>query len=102
MLGMLQSVANNVEYKVIYRSYSHRELSGSKAIGRFREVHDVDESKVMSEAQSVIEAKDWSDNLNAFAKEGFAVKNSGTLQMFDNIVFWALLEKALHLSRIQP
>jgi len=45
------------------------------------------------ETQSADEAQDWSDNLNSFAKKGFVVKNSGALQMSDNIVFWALLEK---------
>ncbi len=93
---MLEGVASNVEYKVIYRAYSHRELAGSNTTGKFREIHEVDESRVLSEAQSVNEAKDWSENLNAFAKEGFSVKNSGTLQMYENIVFWALLEKTLH------
>jgi hypothetical protein len=87
-----------VEYKVIYRAYSHRELAGRSSIGRVRERYEEDDTKTMSEAQSVNEAKDWSDNLNASAKEGFTVKNSGTLQLFDNIVFWALLERPATLE----
>jgi len=93
---MLENLGDHVEYKVIYRSYCHKELAGRNTIGR-----DKEEDKASSEAQSVNEAKDWSDNLNAFAKEGFTIKNSGTLQLFDNIVFWALLERVLNRPQIQ-
>lgn len=83
--------SNYVEYKLIYRSYSHTELLARSSYVRDREEKEQREARI--ETQSVNEARDWSNNLNAFAKEGFVVTNSGALQLFDNIVFWALLEK---------
>lgn len=80
-----------MEYKLIYRAYSHTELLARSNYIRDREEKGEREARI--ETQSVNEAQDWSNNLNAFAKEGFVVRNSGTLQLFDNIVFWALLEK---------
>jgi hypothetical protein len=77
-----------VEYKVIYRSYSHTRLIGRQSV--IRDQEDTDER---SEAQSVNEAEDWSSSLNSSAKEGFTVKDSGALPLVDSIVFWALLEK---------
>jgi hypothetical protein len=97
---MLKSVTEHAEYKVIYRSYSHTQLAARNAFVRNREEFEVD-NMVKCEAQSVYEAKDWSDNLNTFAHEGFVVINSGTLQLFDNIVFWALLERAPDKPQIQ-
>ncbi len=80
-----------MEYKLIYRSYSHTQLLSRSNYARNKEEDEEKEARI--EAQSADEAHDWSDNLNAFAKEGFVVRNSGALQMLDNIVFWALLEK---------
>jgi len=79
---------SKVEYKVVYRSYSHTRL-----IGRQSMIRDQEGSDERSEAQSVDEAKDWSESLNLSAKEGFTVKDSGALTLVDSIVFWALLER---------
>lgn len=78
----------HVEYKLIYRAYSHAQL-----MGRQKVVRDQERSDSGSEAQYITEAQDWSGTLNAHAKEGFRVKDSGVLQFADNIVFWALLER---------
>ena len=80
-----------MEYKLVYRSYSHAQLLSRSNYVRDREEDAVREARI--ETQSTDEAKDWSNNLNSFAEKGFVVKNSGALQMSDNIVFWALLEK---------
>ncbi len=80
-----------MEYKMVYRSYSHTQLLSRTNYIRDKEDDDVREARI--ETQVADEARDWSDNLNSFAERGFVVKNSGALQMSDNIVFWALLEK---------
>ena len=80
-----------MEYKLVYRSYSHTQLLSRSNYVRDREEDAVRDARI--ETQSADEAQDWSDNLNSFAEKGFVVKNSGALQMSDNIVFWALLEK---------
>ena len=77
-----------MEYKLVYKAYSHTQL-----IGRQTVIRDQDQYEVRSEAQYVSEAQDWSNILNESAREGFTVKDSGALQFADNIVFWALLEK---------
>ncbi len=77
-----------MEYRLIYRAYSHSQL-----IGRQGMIRDQERYEASSRAQYVNEAQDWSDTLNESAKEGFTVKDSGALQLVDNIVFWALLEK---------
>ncbi len=77
-----------MEYRVVYRAYSHTQLIGRQGVMRDQERYGE-----RSEAQFVQEAQDWSDTLNASAKEGFTVNNSGVLQFADNLVFWALLEK---------
>ena len=81
-------LCSKVEYKVIYRSYSHTRLIGRQSV-----IRDQEETDERSEAQSVNEAEDWSSSLNSSAKEGFTVKDSGALSLVDSIVFWALLEK---------
>jgi len=76
-----------MEYKLVFRAYNHSQLFGGQRIrGDFEESDK-------TENQSVLEAKDWSETLNASAREGFRVKNSGVVSMVDNLVFWALLEK---------
>ncbi|HMD79516.1 MAG TPA: hypothetical protein VKF39_06000 [Nitrososphaerales archaeon] len=75
-----------MEYKLVYRAYSHKELTGG-----FRMIIHEESFEDTKEAQSVNEAEDWSRTLNTLAKERFIVKNSGALQLSDNIVFWALL-----------
>jgi len=80
-----------VEYKLIYRAYSHTQLLSRSNYIKDGEEDEVKEARI--ETQSADEARNWSDNLNAFAEKGFVVRNSGALQMTDNIVFWALLEK---------
>ena len=80
-----------MEYKLIYRAYSHAHLLSRSNYIRDREEDEVREARI--ETQSADEARDWSNNLNAFAAKGFVVRDSGALQMTDNIVFWALLEK---------
>ena len=77
-----------MEYKMIYRAYRHAQL-----INRQVGMRDQEGAVERSEAQYVNEAKDWSNTLNEFVKEGFAVKNNGALPLADNIVFWALLER---------
>ena len=81
-------LCSKVEYKVIYRSYSHTRL-----IGRQNVIRNQEETDERNEAQSANEAEDWSSALNSSAKEGFTVKDSGVLSLVDSIVFWALLEK---------
>ena len=73
-----------MEYKLVFRAYDHSQLFGGQ---RVRGESD------RTEKQSVLEAKDWSETLNASARDGFYVKNSGVLSVVDNLVFWALLEK---------
>jgi hypothetical protein len=80
-----------MEYKLVYRPYSHTQLLSRSNYIRDKEESDVKAARI--ETQSVEEAKDWSEHLNALAREGFVVKNSGALQMADDIVFWALLER---------
>ena len=77
-----------MEYKMVYRAYRHAQLISRQ--GAMRDQEGVVER---SEAQYVDEARDWSNTLNEFAKDGFTVKDSGALPMADNIVFWALLER---------
>jgi len=77
-----------MEYKMIYRAYRHAQL-----LSRQGTMRDQEGAVERSEAQYVDEAGDWSNTLNKFVKEGFAVKNSGALPLADNIVFWALLER---------
>ena len=77
-----------MEYKLVYRAYNHKQLTGG-----FRKIIDQESFEDTNEAQYVIEAEDWSKTLNSLAKEGFTVKNSGALELAENIVFWALLEK---------
>jgi len=77
-----------VEYRFVYRSYSHAQL-----LGRQKGVRDREGYEESSETQSTSEAQDWSRCLNEAAEGGFVIKNSGALPMFDNIVFWALLQK---------
>jgi hypothetical protein len=77
-----------MEYKLVYKAYSHTQLVGRQGVMR-----DQDQYVRRSEAQYVSEAQDWSNILNESAREGFAVKDSGALQFAENIVFWALLEK---------
>ena len=77
-----------MEYKLVYRAYSHKQLTGG-----FRTIVSQESYEDTPEAQFVNEAEDWSKTLNGFAKEGFIVKNSGALELSDNIVFWALLER---------
>jgi hypothetical protein len=77
-----------MEYKMIYRAYRHAQL-----LSRQESMRDQEGVSERSEAQYVNEARDWSNTLNEFVNEGFAVKNSGALPMTDNIVFWALLQR---------
>jgi hypothetical protein len=77
------------EYKLVYRAYSHKQLTGG-----FRTITNDESLQSTTEAQYVNEAEDWSKTLNAWAEEGFVVNNSGALQLSDNIVFWALLERS--------
>jgi len=77
-----------MEYKMVYKAYSHTQLLGRQGVMR-----DQEDYLDQSEAQFEHEARDWSDTLNASAREGFTVKNSGAMPLADSIVFWALLEK---------
>jgi hypothetical protein len=83
------SLADTMEYKMIYRAYRHAQLMSRQGAMR-----DQEGAVERDEAQYVDEARDWSNTLNGFVNEGFAVKNSGALPMADSIVFWALLERA--------
>jgi hypothetical protein len=77
-----------MEYKMVYRAYSHTQL-----LGRQGAMRDQEGYQEQSEAQYKNEARDWSDTLNASTREGFTVKDSGALPLADSIVFWALLQK---------
>jgi hypothetical protein len=72
-----------MEYKLVFRAYNHSQLFGGQKI----------RGDPKTENQSALEANDWSETLNASARDGFNVKNSGVLSIVDNLVFWALLEK---------
>jgi len=76
-----------MEYKAIYKAYSHAQLVGKV---KYR---DDEPEEATAEAKSVREAEDWSKILNLSANEGFRIKEGGALQSADNIVFWAFLEK---------
>jgi len=77
-----------MEYKLIYKAYSHAQL-----MGRMGVVRDQERYEERNEAQYLSEAQDWSNSLNGSAKEGFTVRDSGALQFADDIIFWALMEK---------
>jgi len=77
-----------MEYKLVYRAYSHAQLMGRQGV-----IRDQDRYEARNEAQYESEARDWSNTLNLSSKEGFKVKDSGALQFTDDIVFWALMER---------
>jgi hypothetical protein len=77
-----------MEYKLIYKAYSHAQLIGRQGVVREQERYEA-----RNEAQYLSEAQDWSNALNGPAGEGFRVKDSGALQFADDIVFWALMER---------
>jgi len=77
-----------MEYKMVYKAYSHAQLIGRQ--GAMRDQEDYQERSVLQYSE---EAQNWSDILNASASEGFTVKNSGAFPLADSIVFWSLLEK---------
>ena len=39
------------------------------------------------------EAGDWTGTLNKCARDGWRIKNSGTINSGRDVIFWALLEK---------
>ena len=69
-----------MQYKLIYRPYSLSHLIG-QATG----------DKGGSYADK--EAGDWTEALNKHAKDGWKVKDSGTINSGRDVIFWALLEK---------
>ncbi len=77
-----------MEYQFVYLPYTNSRFLGSH---RTRDRRGYEES---SEDQVVMEAQDWSKMLNEAAEEGYVVKESGVLQMAENVVLWALLEKS--------
>ena len=77
-----------MQYKAIYRAYSHALVAR-----KFRTSDDSESEETVAEAKSVKEALDWSEYLNGAAKEGFRIREGGALQLADNLVFWAILEK---------
>jgi len=69
-----------MQYKVAYRPYDATSLIGSaKGKGGTYE--------------GTRETGDWNTALNKYAKDGWTVKNSGTIGSGRDIIFWALLEK---------
>jgi hypothetical protein len=70
----------NLEYKVVLRPYDTTTLIG-------RAKGDAGTS------EATYEAGDWNSSLNKYAKDGWVIKNSGTIVSGRDIVFWALLEK---------
>jgi hypothetical protein len=64
-----------MQYKTILRSYDLSSLTGKSA-------------------QLAFEMEDWNNALNKYAKERWAVINSGVIESGSNIIFWVLLEKA--------
>ncbi len=79
----------DVEYKLIYKAYTHNEL-----VGRTQEFRYTGGSEAGVQVAVVREAKAWSETLNGAAKQGFRVRESGILQLTDSILFWALLERS--------
>jgi hypothetical protein len=77
-----------MEYRFVYRAYSHTRLMGAQGAMR-----DQEEYLGRSVSQSNTESQDWSNILNEFANDGYTVKNSGAFPLADNVVFWALLER---------
>ena len=63
-----------MQYKTVLRSYDVSSFTGKSA-------------------QSPFEIEDWNSALNKFAKDGWAVVNSGFIESGSNVVFWVLLEK---------
>ena len=69
-----------MQYKVVYRPYDATSLIGNaKGKGGTYE--------------ATCETGDWNTALNKYAKDGWKVKNSGTIGSGRDIIFWALLEK---------
>jgi hypothetical protein len=69
-----------MQYKLIYRPY---ELSGL--------IRDARGAKGTSFGAQ--ETGDWNTALNAHAKDGWKIKNSGIIESGAEVIFWALLEK---------
>lgn len=70
-----------MEYKVILRPYDLTSLIG-RANGD------------AGTYEATCEAGDWNISLNKQAKDGWVIKNSGTVVSGRDVIFWALLEKA--------
>ena len=66
-----------LEYKVVFRPYDLATLIG----------------RAKGEYEATYEAGDWNIALNKYAKDGWSIKNSGTITSGRAIIFWALLEK---------
>jgi len=69
-----------MQYKLIYRPYDLSRLI-EQARGE------------KGTSYGTQEAGDWNDALNKLAKNGWKIKNSGTIESGREVVFWALLEK---------
>jgi hypothetical protein len=69
-----------LEYKVVMRPYDIASLVG-KARGK------------SGTYEATCEAGDWNIALNKYAKDGWIVKNSGTVTSGSDLIFWAIMEK---------
>jgi hypothetical protein len=78
-----------VEYQFVYITYSIVQLLGQQR-SRQRTGYNSENNA----AQPIMEIPEWSAFLNQAAQEGYSIKESGVLQMPENVVFWALLEKS--------
>lgn len=66
-----------MEYKVVFRPYDLTPFIEYAKRGR----------------EATCDTGDWNIALNKYAKDGWSIKNSGTIMSGRDIVFWALLEK---------
>ena len=69
-----------MEYKVVMRPYDIASIVG-KARGKG------------GTYEATCEVGDWNIALNKYAKDGWTVKNGGTVTSGSDLIFWALLEK---------
>lgn len=69
-----------MQYKVIYRPYTLSRL-----------IEQATGDKGGSYADK--EAGDWTEAINKYARDGWKVKNSGTMTSGRDVIFWALMEK---------
>jgi len=69
-----------LEYKVVFKPYDLTTLIGRATGGA-------------GSNEATCETGEWNNALNKYEKDGWVIKNSGTVVSGRDIMFWALLEK---------